>query len=220
MTAKILLTALIIIMSLNCAIAQTIIYGDQNEVQTTNQEYEGTCETNTSEKAVFYKVDGITPIAFTTGNNTKVVCRLIPGDSDTKVVCSTEKPDKGWGSMVSNENQAGFSFDENQHGNGADIYSVAFTDPDHGWAVGSMNEYSKNSGVIFHTHDGGKNWNVQYLSGTPMTLNSVSFVDPENGTAKGMREVGDATFEILLLTSDGGDTWSEQSLAKKLLTHE
>lgn len=216
MKTKIYLTIFTLLMNVQFAFAQTIIYGDQTEVQIMQQECDGTCESNTSENVVFYKVDEITPNAFITGNNTKVVCKLVPIGSETKVVCSTEKPENGWGTMISDEHQAGFSYQEKHYANGADIYSIAFTDPDHGWAVGSMNEYSENSGVIFHTHDGGENWDIQFLSGTSMTLSSVSFVDPENGTAKGIREVGDARFEILLLTSDGGDTWLEQSLAQEM----
>ena len=44
MTTKIYLTAFTILMSVQIAIAQQIIYGDQNEIQKTAQDCDGTCD--------------------------------------------------------------------------------------------------------------------------------------------------------------------------------
>jgi photosystem II stability/assembly factor-like uncharacterized protein len=214
MKTKIYLTMFTILMSVQIAIAQRITYGDQNENKVAEQKCEDGCDqTSENSASLFYKVDEVVPNVFTTGNNTLIVCRLIPG-SETDVVCTTSRPEKGWGTMVSQENDAAYSYEEKIYKDGANIYSIAFTDPDNGWAVGVMESYSVNSGVVFHTEDGGKTWNLQFKSGTAMKLNSVGFTDAYNGWANGLRTVGNTTFEISLVTTDAGETWEEQNLSR------
>ena len=213
MKTKIYLTVFTILMSVQIAIAQQIIYGDQNENNVPGQKCEDGCDLSSKENAIFYKVAEVVPNAFTTGNNTLIVCRLIPG-SETDIVCSTSIPERGWGTMVSHENEAAYSYEEKLYKDGANIYSIAFTDPNNGWAVGVMESYSVNSGVVFHTEDGGKTWNLQFKSGTAMKLNSIGFTDAYNGWASGMRTVGNTTFEISLVTTDAGETWEEQNQAR------
>ena len=214
MKTKIYLTVFTILMSVQIVIAQQIIYGDQNENKVPEQECEEGCDELSKNNAfLFYRVDEVVPNAFTTQNNTLIVCRLVPG-SETDIVCTTSKPEKGWGTMVSEENDPAYSYEEKLYKDGANIYSIAFTDPNNGWAVGVMESYSVNSGVVFHTEDGGNTWNLQFMSGTAMKLNSVGFTDADNGWANGMRTVGNITFEITLVTTDAGATWEEQDLAQ------
>ena len=216
MKAKVILTVFIILMNVNYAMSQQIIYSDQTNVEEIKKDCGDACEVPT----VYYKVDEVIPNSFTTANQTLVICRLVPDGKDAKVVCSTEKPSTGWGSMVVNDNEAGYSYSEKHHNQGADIYSMAFTDPNHGWAVGSLDEGKVNCGVIFYTADGGSNWQLQYKSGTDQVLNSIGFTDDQNGWIKGSREVGDLAFDIILTTHDGGSSWIEENLAQRNETNK
>jgi len=212
MKTKIYLTMFVIPMSVQIAVAQQIIYGDQNKntaLLTNNIEND---EITRLANITYYKVDETVPNTFTPANNNLIVCHLIPG-SDTNIVCSTSMPEKGWGTMVTQDNGK-YSYEEKLYNDGTNIYSIAFTDPKNGWAVGVMEKYSIHSGVVFHTEDGGKSWNLQFLSGTEMKLNSVGFSDPKNGWTNGVRTVGNATFETMLVTNDGGDTWKVQNLVQ------
>ena len=73
---------------------------------------------------------------------------------------------------------------------------VRFLDADTGWAVG-------HDGVIIHTSDGGKTWDLQHFDPeTQQPLNDVLFLDPQRGFAVG----APARF---LQTRDGGKTWEK-----------
>lgn len=83
----------------------------------------------------------------------------------------------------------------------AELTSVTFVDSDNGWAIGDH-------GVIWHTVDGGRNWQRQD-SPTTMRLESVCFADSQNGWAVGgshqlytHQSVG-----VVLRTADGGASW-------------
>ncbi len=103
MNTKIYLTILVVLMSVKVASTQHIIYGDKKEANYLEKESQVDNENQTSEAAnKYYRVDEAIPNTFTTGNNTKIVCHLLPG-SDTNVLCSTIKPENGWGTMVSND---------------------------------------------------------------------------------------------------------------------
>jgi photosystem II stability/assembly factor-like uncharacterized protein len=85
----------------------------------------------------------------------------------------------------------------------AELTSVCFVDADLGWAVGEH-------GVIWHTIDGGRNWQRQE-SPTRVRLESVWFHDAEAGWAVGgfhqpytRQSVG-----VVLRTVDGGNTWQQ-----------
>jgi photosystem II stability/assembly factor-like uncharacterized protein len=83
----------------------------------------------------------------------------------------------------------------------AELASIVFVDADLGWAVGDR-------GAIWHTPDGGRNWQQQQ---SPVTcrLASVSFVDHERGWIVGGSHRG-YTHEsegVVLRTVDGGRTW-------------
>lgn len=77
----------------------------------------------------------------------------------------------------------------------ANLHGVSFLSPEEGWVVGQL-------GKIFHTTDGGKNWEEQ-LSRTNLLLTEVDFVDQSHGWAVGERGV-------ILHSKDGGKTWETQ----------
>lgn len=136
------------------------------------------------------------------------ISRTIINGLDTVVVCNTLQADNGWGMMVKNDNGL-YSYVDRNHVKGANIYSITFTDSENGWAIGMLVGCSINCGVIFHTNDGGQNWELQYRSGTELKLNSIFFMDNEHGKVKGLRTVGNASFDTLLVTNDGGKTWTQ-----------
>lgn len=137
----------------------------------------------------------------------QIECRTIISNSDTGIICNTTDPEKGMNKMVLNNGT--YSIVEKSSTKGADIYSVAFTDSENGWAIGMMVDCSVNCGVIFRTNDGGQNWVLQYRSGTDLRLETFGFNNSENGWAYGTRTVGDKTFDTTLVTNDGGKTWLE-----------
>ena len=142
----------------------------------------------------------------------QTVSRTIINGLDTVVVCKTLQPDNGWGMMVKNDNGV-FSYVDRKHVKGANINSIVFTDSENGWAIGMLVGCSINCGVIFHTNDGGQNWELQYRSGTQLKLNSIFFTDNEHGKVNGLRTVGNASYDTLLVTSDGGKTWNQAATA-------
>ena len=139
----------------------------------------------------------------------QTICRTIVNGTDTNIVCAAIQPDIGWGKMVKNDN-GGYSYtDDTKQLKGASIYSITFTDVENGWAIGMLQACSINCGVIFHTKDGGENWELQFRSGTELKFRSICFIDNEHGKVCGLRTVGDASFDTLLVTSDGGKTWNQ-----------
>lgn len=73
---------------------------------------------------------------------------------------------------------------------GDNLQDVAMVSAAEGWAVSG-------SGAIYHTTDGGHNWNLQQ-SHTTQQLNAISFFDAQRGVAVGNAPV---------YTTDGGQTW-------------
>ncbi len=72
---------------------------------------------------------------------------------------------------------------------------VSFPDARNGWAAG-------HGGVITHTRDGGKTWQVQReVSPKQEHLFDIQFVSPEIGFACG-------SYDTFLKTTDGGKTWN------------
>src|SRR5437899_1553194 len=83
----------------------------------------------------------------------------------------------------------------------AALHAVQFVDQKEGWAVGD-------EGVVWHTIDGGKNWERQ-PTGTRASLRSVQFLTPYTGWVAGREELpyGSGSAGILLVTRDGGWKW-------------
>ena len=87
----------------------------------------------------------------------------------------------------------------------APLHAVHFVDAKEGWAVGDQ-------GVVWHTPDGGKNWERQ-ITGTQASLRSVHFLTPYCGWIAGRTMLpNDAgSSGIVLFTEDCGATWKELS---------
>ena len=87
----------------------------------------------------------------------------------------------------------------------APLHAVHFVDAQEGWAVGDQ-------GVVWHTPDGGKNWERQ-ISGTQASLRSVHFLTPYCGWIAGrtMLPNNAGSSGIVLFTEDCGATWKELS---------
>jgi photosystem II stability/assembly factor-like uncharacterized protein len=87
--------------------------------------------------------------------------------------------------------------------NDASLADVTFVDAATGWAVGDR-------GVVWHTRDGGKTWQLQ-ATGVTANLTSVSFIDRTHGWIAGgaTRPYSDTSRGVLLTTTDGGATWTE-----------
>jgi photosystem II stability/assembly factor-like uncharacterized protein len=88
----------------------------------------------------------------------------------------------------------------------APLHAVTFVDVTEGWAVGEH-------GVIWHTIDGGKQWERQ-KSGTRASLRAVQFLTPYLGFAVGRSELPEnlgRSTGVVLATTDGGLTWTERT---------
>ena len=83
----------------------------------------------------------------------------------------------------------------------AELTSICFVNADLGWAVGDR-------GAIWHTADGGRNWQLQRSPAT-CRLETVQFLDAENGWAVGgwTHPYTHQTSGIVLRTRDGGKVW-------------
>jgi photosystem II stability/assembly factor-like uncharacterized protein len=95
----------------------------------------------------------------------------------------------------------------------ATLNDVTFVDPDRGWAVGQR-------GLILHTRNGGREWNVQ---GSPAKgrLESVFFLDAQNGWIVGgsTQPFTHKSQGLVLRTYDGGQRWEQvKDAALPLLT--
>jgi photosystem II stability/assembly factor-like uncharacterized protein len=83
----------------------------------------------------------------------------------------------------------------------AGLRAVQFVDASEGWAVGD-------EGVVWHTIDGGRNWERQ-PTGVRASLRSVHFLDPYTGWAVGREELphNGGSVGVVLMTRDGGLKW-------------
>jgi photosystem II stability/assembly factor-like uncharacterized protein len=91
---------------------------------------------------------------------------------------------------------------EQHHYEDAALHAVQFVDKNEGWTVGD-------EGVIWHTIDGGRNWERQ-PSGIIASLRSVCFLNPYVGWVAGRTELpGGGSSGVLLLTKDGGLSWEQ-----------
>jgi photosystem II stability/assembly factor-like uncharacterized protein len=85
----------------------------------------------------------------------------------------------------------------------APLYAVHFVDREEGWAAGA-------EGVIWHTIDGGNNWERQ-PSGVQASLRSICFLTPYLGWIGGRQELSHGSVGVVLFTDDGGLHWRTQN---------
>jgi len=91
----------------------------------------------------------------------------------------------------------------NQYFNPLDrYYCVDFSDSLNGW-IGAQN------GTIYHTIDGGRNWNKQSIKNN-YKIYSIHFFDAKNGLVIA-NFTGQITINYLGFTNDSGNTWNEIS---------
>ena len=86
--------------------------------------------------------------------------------------------------------------------------AVAFTDADHGIAVGETSDAwdFTSRGLMWRTGDGGTTWtNVHLGTSGSAPLGDVAFTDAANGWATGR-------YGTILRTTDGGDSWAPQTV--------
>jgi photosystem II stability/assembly factor-like uncharacterized protein len=83
----------------------------------------------------------------------------------------------------------------------APLHAIQFVDDSEGWAVGD-------EGVIWHSIDGGKNWERQ-PTGVRASLRSLHFLTPFMGWVAGREELpnGGGSSGVLLFTRNGGIKW-------------
>ncbi len=81
------------------------------------------------------------------------------------------------------------------------LRDVTFVDAQQGWAVGDR-------GVIWHTADGGRHWELQ-KSGVDCPLSAVEFINAKHGWAVGgaTKPFSHSTRGVWLETHDGGEHW-------------
>lgn len=84
----------------------------------------------------------------------------------------------------------------------AGIHAIQFFDDNEGWAAGEM-------GTIWHTIDGGKNWERQ-ATGLRASLKSMHFLNPYLGWVVGTEyQPALGNVGVVLLTRDGGIKWQK-----------
>lgn len=86
------------------------------------------------------------------------------------------------------------------------IQELVFTDPLHGFAVGSP-------GLYMFTTDGGITWNKQIFITSLLELNAIKFTSPQNGYIVG-------NFGTIFRTTNGGNNWSLVSINGSYNLHD
>jgi photosystem II stability/assembly factor-like uncharacterized protein len=91
------------------------------------------------------------------------------------------------------------------------LFGLTFTTAEEGWAVGI-------DGLLLHTTDGGRSWEVQHGNPDPATIDELAFTDAlknpgmyavavSGGTGVAVGDTG-----TILLSTDGGRSWSRRVL--------
>lgn len=84
------------------------------------------------------------------------------------------------------------------------LNSLSFIDSLTGWVSGD-------SGLIFHTSNGGKDWQKQYENDSLNIIN-IFFIDEEYGWASGYSQYYEPYGTFILRTTNGGNYWSSEYL--------
>jgi photosystem II stability/assembly factor-like uncharacterized protein len=123
----------------------------------------------------------------------------------------------GYGDSILRTTDGGASWQEQKvpalpHDSGFSISSLTAVDPEHAWAVGSVNPWSNvndSTGFILGTDDGGAHWRVQRYQESPM-LFDVAFADTRTGWV-----IGGPWPDMVLSTTDGGAHWQRSPFPAK-----
>jgi len=111
----------------------------------------------------------------------------------------------GTGGLIEHSTDGGATWTTQQSGIEADLWSVSFSDDQHGWAVGGQPTNAA-PGVILRTIDGGTTWTDVTPAGLKETLTNASFSDAAHGY------IG-TTDGHVLKTVDAGASWQTLTLA-------
>ncbi|MBK9097714.1 MAG: T9SS type A sorting domain-containing protein [bacterium] len=84
------------------------------------------------------------------------------------------------------------------------LNSLSFIDSVTGWVSGD-------SGLIFHTSNGGKDWQKQYENDS-LNIVNIFFLDEQNGWASGYSQYYEPYGTFILRTTDGGNHWNSEYL--------
>jgi photosystem II stability/assembly factor-like uncharacterized protein len=110
----------------------------------------------------------------------------------------------GIGGAIEHSTDGGLTWVAAPSGSDADLWSVSFADPQHGWVVGA--DATTGGSVLLATTNGGAAWTDTTPAGLSGSLTNASFGDPAHGF------VG-TTDGKLLKTSNGGAAWQTLTVA-------
>ena len=82
------------------------------------------------------------------------------------------------------------------------LNSIVFTDSLNGWVC-------SDSGVIFHTSNGGENWDIQFSNDT-LNLVNLFFLNNQRGWAAGWSTFYEPYGTFILTTTNGGVNWRKE----------
>jgi len=114
----------------------------------------------------------------------------------------------GYGSLILYTSNGGNTWTNQGSGIGYGMYAVnfngvSFVSSTEGWAVGTeLSGLNESHGLIYHTTDGGNNWQLQYASSYSEELTGVDFVNSTRGFAF------DSWMCCLFGTGNAGTDWN------------
>lgn len=112
---------------------------------------------------------------------------------------------------------AGQRWTEQSFGSQIDFYDLQFLDDYTGFIVGVKYVGPHLYGIVYKTVDGGQNWDLSYLSESPMVLNSISFVNDQNGFITGHSYGTNGTNGLMIKTVDAGINWKSTQVNANII---
>ena len=122
----------------------------------------------------------------------------------------------GYGTII-NTIDGGLTWKEQSLGYIVHLKDLLFLNENTGFVVGIMYVGPHIYGIAFKTVDGGDNWNLSFLSDSPMVLNSIAFSDDQNGFLSGNSYGPNPSEGIIIKTTDTGLTWENISMNNTIL---
>jgi len=188
MKRKTLITALALIIGLQFTNAQKIINADQSENKLAQQNS-----------------------TFNSGSLSEWEIVTYEGSQNDLVAIQFTDDNHGWAvgsyGTIINTKDGGLSWAEHNFGPLIDLSDVCFLDESTGFVVGVKHVGPHIYGIAYKTVDGGENWNLSFLSNSPMVLNSIAFADTQNGFLTGYSYGPGGTNGLSVKTTDGGLNW-------------